>query len=321
MKKLIFCLFLFTFLDLETIYCQAIDNSTAERNMDGNRFARLQYENDFYAKTDYYYTQGIFLEVVHPLIRKFPLAKLLWKPKATEIKYGLAVEHNGYTPTDFTKSEIQPGDRPYAAAIILKTFSIATDTMHYRRISTTLSTGIIGPGAGGGEMQTAIHRKTGDDLPLGWRNQIANYPVLNYQIRVEQQIVSLGSMALLSADASARFGTLSNKVSIGAMTMLGFFNQPFTSVSNQKHKVQVYGYFHPQVNLVAYDATLQGGFLRSNSYTVLSKDVQRIVYQHHLGFVVKFFGFYAEYFRTWTTAEFSNGKTHGTGGLQIGYWF
>jgi len=224
------------------------------------------------------------------------------------------VEHNDNTPEDFTKGEKQPGDRPYAAAILLKTFSIATDTIHKRRIANTLSIGIIGTDAAGGEMQTAIHRKTGDALPLGWHHQIANYPILNYQICVEQKLLSLGSMFLLSADASARLGTLINKVTIDGMTMLGFFNQPFKSVSNQKYKVQFYGYIHPQLNLVTYDATLPGGFFRSDPYTVLSRDVQRFVYQHHLGVVVKFFGFYAEYYNTWTTAEFRNGKTHGTGG-------
>jgi len=312
---------LYFLLKTQSAFSQAIENCAAERNMDKNRSLRIQYENDFYDKTDHYYTQGIFLELIHPGIGKFPLSKLLWQPIGSEVKYGLALEHNGYTPTDFTISDIQVGDRPYAAALMLKTFSIATDPLKHRRISTTLSTGLIGPGAGGGEMQTAIHRKTGDDLPLGWHNQIANYPVINYQILIEQKLVALGPFALFSVDASCRLGTLSTKACLGGLVMLGFFNQPFQSASAQKYKTQVYGYMHPQINLVGYDATMQGGFSRSNPYTIPASDIKRLVYQQRLGVVVKLFGLYAEYFRTWTIPEFSNGKAHGTGGLQFGYWF
>ena len=313
----VFLVFIFP----QVAYCQAMDNTTVERTVNRERYARVHYENDFYTKTDYYYTQGMFVEIVHPGLKWFPLMRLILKPKQSEIKYGLALEHNGYTPMDFVQSEIQYGDRPFAATVMLKTFAIATDTTHKRRIGTTLSTGIIGPAAGGGEIQTAIHRKTGDDLPLGWHNQIANYPVLNYQVNLEQQVVALGSFALLTANVSARVGTLSDKVSAGGTLMAGFFNQPITPVSAQKRKIQLYGYIHPEVSLVGYDATMQGGFFSSNPYTIPSSDVKRIVYQHHAGVVVTLFNLYAEYFTSWTSSEFKGGKTHGTGGVQIGCYF
>jgi len=82
MNKFLFSLLECLFIQSETICGQSINNTSAERNIDKSHYARLQYENDFYAKTDYYSTQGIFLEVVHHAIKKFPLAKLLWKPQA-----------------------------------------------------------------------------------------------------------------------------------------------------------------------------------------------------------------------------------------------
>jgi hypothetical protein len=45
---------------------------------------------DFYTKTDYYYTQGMFLELVHTGIKRFILPKLLWKPAGSKIKNGIA---------------------------------------------------------------------------------------------------------------------------------------------------------------------------------------------------------------------------------------
>jgi len=321
MRNFLFYLVVFVFSTAKPSNGQAIDNTVAERNPDKNRYARVHYENDFYTKTDYYYTQGMFLEVIDPGIKRFFFSKLLWQPTVSELKNGIALEHNGYTPKDFSKPGIQFGDRPFAATLLFKTFSIATDTIKKRRISTTLSTGIIGPAAGGGEIQTGIHRKTGDAIPLGWHNQISNYPVVNYQVRVEQELLSLPSLALLSVDVMARLGTLSCKTSVGGMLMAGFFNQPYQSASAKKHKVQFYGYLHPQLNVVAYDASLQGGFFVSDPYTILTGKVKRLVFQQHAGVVVKLFGLYVEYFQSWTSPEFTEGKSHGTGGLQVGYCF
>jgi lipid A 3-O-deacylase len=119
---------------------------------------------------------------------------------------------------------------------LFKTFSIATDTIKKLRILSSLSTGIIGPAAGVGEIQTEIHKKPGDFLPLGWHNQISNYPVLNYQVRIEKKLLALGKLALLLLNAPARLGTLNSKASLGGLLMISLFNHACQSVLTKKTK-------------------------------------------------------------------------------------
>jgi len=59
---------------------QAIDNTLSFRNINGDHYFRINYENDFFTGTDRDYTQGIYLEWVNASFCHFPLMKLLWKP-------------------------------------------------------------------------------------------------------------------------------------------------------------------------------------------------------------------------------------------------
>jgi lipid A 3-O-deacylase len=91
-------------------------------------------------------------ELVLPVFEKNPTNHLFFIPKGTTTKYGLAIEHIGYTPNHYELPYIQFGDRPFAAAIMLKSFVIATDTIHKSRLTSSLSLGLIGPGTFGKEM-------------------------------------------------------------------------------------------------------------------------------------------------------------------------
>jgi lipid A 3-O-deacylase len=139
------------------IFSQAIDNTAACRNIASDRYFRIFYENDFFSGTDRDYTQGIYIEKLNPYFKKFFLTKLLWHPKFSDIKFGIAIEHDAYTPNFIAPPEIQYGDRPYAAALVLKTYLVTTDFVKAERICTSISTGIIGPAAGGEQMQRTIH--------------------------------------------------------------------------------------------------------------------------------------------------------------------
>src|SRR5271154_2284830 len=107
----------FVFIFPAFVAAQAIDNTTSFRNISSDHYFRIFYENDFFSGTDRDYTQGIYIEKVKPCLKKFPLTALLWKPKSGDVKYGLAIEHDAYTPNLISPPDIQYGDRPYAAAL------------------------------------------------------------------------------------------------------------------------------------------------------------------------------------------------------------
>lgn len=299
-----------------------MDNTVSYRNITGDKYFRINYENDFFTGSDRDYTQGILIEKVHPGIRKFFLTKILWHPANSVFKYGLALEHNAYTPTEIERYQIQYGDRPYAGVLMLKTFLIATNTLNKQRISISFNTGIIGPAAGGEQMQRTIHHWIKYKQPEGWHNQIQNDLVLNYQVNLEKEFYRVDNLFSLSGYGSARVGTLSNKISGGLNFMIGNMQSAFLMPDNRKKHFQWYFYDQIVGNAVAYDATLQGGvFNHSNVYTIPASQVSRLTLQNKFGLVLIFHQVYLEYYHTGTTEEFTTSTYHRTGGLQIGFGF
>ena len=321
--RICFFFFMLAVLQPHALFSQAIDNTLSYRNITSDHYTRINYENDFFTGTDRDYTQGIYIERVSTLFNRFLLARLLWKPQGGSSKYGIAIEDDGYTPNEIDRRAIQYGDRPYAGALFLKTFVLNTNEIRHERISSSLSTGIIGQSAGGAVMQKAIHHWIHYTQPKGWSNQIRNDIVLNYQVNYERELYSYADHVSFSVSGTARAGTLSTKGTIGASLMAGNIYSPFRSNPlRHSKKVQYYFYDSPSGNAVAYDCTLQGGiFNRTSPYTISNADINRFTFMNRFGFVLIFRHLYLEYFQSVQTPEFSNTIHHKSGGLQLGFSF
>lgn len=312
-------LWLFLLLFPSVFLGQKIDNMASFRDIKSNNYFRFNYDNDYFTSEDKDYTQGYNFELVAPVFSRNPLNHLFISPKKSEVKYGLSLEHIGFTANNIASDQIQYNDRPFAAAIMLKSFSIATDTIQKSRIVSSLNLGIIGPGAFGGDMQTAIHKATGNTIPLGWYNQIKNDVVVNYEISYERQLLNFNDFFSIQANGAIKVGTLFTNASAGLNVTLGLINTPFTAAKNHP-KFQLYIYSQPLVNVIGYDATLQGGLFNHNSvYTIKESDLERFTAQNNYGMVLQYRWLYLEYSRTIITREFAYGNPSKWGGIKIGF--
>jgi lipid A 3-O-deacylase len=303
-------------------FAQRIENASSYRNIGSERYFRINYENDFFAMSDEYYTQGLNLEIVAPAFQKFPLAKLLYQNKHLPMRAGIAIEHQGFTPSNILTGEVLQGDRPYSSSLMFKTFSIISNPYTNHRIVTQLSLGVIGPWAMGKEIQIALHEKINPDkVPEGWKNQVHNDVILNYQIDYERGLLDKRYL-LITAKGGARAGTYSTRLSSSMALMTGLFDSPFEFVNSRKRNFQVYLYAEPQINLIIFDATLQGGvFNDRNPYTLDRDEISRIVFQQNAGLVIKIKGFALEYSQTLMTKEFKTGTKHSWGSVRAALSF
>lgn len=177
---LIFALFS-TLLSLPT-FAQKVDNFSSYNKINDSSYFRFHYDNDYFTSTDENYTQGYSFEVVLNVLRKNPLNVILLNDADASQQFGLSLDHIGYTPFTIGSPDIQFGDRPFASAIMLKSFKINTNPVRKSRLISALRLGIIGPGSLGKEMQVGIHEATGNTIPLGWKNQIKNDAIVNYEV-------------------------------------------------------------------------------------------------------------------------------------------
>ncbi|MCB7482093.1 lipid A deacylase LpxR family protein [Christiangramia sediminis] len=320
MKYNLFSFVLFLLIP-SILSAQKIDNLVSFRDIASDSYFRFNYDNDYFSGTDENYTQGYSLELVAPFLEKNPVNYLFLIPENSKVKYGLTIEHIGFTAPNIGSPEIQFGDRPFAAAIMLKSFAITTDTLARSRLTSSLNLGLIGPGAFGKEMQVGIHEITGNTIPQGWRNQIRNDVVINYELAYEKQLFRAGDYVSLQSNSTARVGTLFTNASIGLNTNIGLINSAF-SVNNRKSKFQLYGYSQVLGNLIGYDATLQGGvFNKDSPYTIPAEEITRLTGQFNYGFILKTRTLYFEYSRTVLTREFDAGSPTKWGGIKIGFTF
>ncbi|WP_246277509.1 lipid A deacylase LpxR family protein [Winogradskyella ursingii] len=303
------------------LFAQKIEHTVSYRSIESESYFRFNYDNDYFAATDENYTQGYNFELVLPSLEKNPANHLFFNFDGNKTQYGLSIEHIGFTPNDYESEDIQFGDRPFAAAIMLKSFKMETHTPNKTRLSQSLSLGLIGPGAFGKEMQVGIHEITGNKVPGGWDNQIKNDVVLNYRVDFEKQLFKLENLFAFQFDASTQIGTLFTNASIGFNTQIGIMNSVFDNVKTNR-KFQFYLYGQPRVSLVGYDATLQGGLLnRDSPYTISSENIERFTAQYNYGIVLKTRTLYFEYTRSAITREFKSGASAKWGGIRIGFTF
>ena len=301
-------------------FSQLTNNSTTFRNVQEKKYFRFHYDNDYFTKTDEYYSQGITLEYVHPSVKNFLPAKLLWKPRKSALQYGITFNLFGYTPTSILSDEILFGDRPFNATITLKTFLIAADSVNRQQVSTAFSLGIMGPAALGNEIQTNIHRWTKNPIPHGWQHQIQNDIIINYQLNYEKQLLAAGKHLLLNTTAEARIGTLNNKLSAGFNFMTGRFNKRFLPAAKNKRKTEYYFYGQSRMNLIGYDASMQGGlFNRKNPYIISAGNISRFTFQADAGIIVNFKKLFLSYTQSFHTKEFRTGHYHRWGGISMGF--
>jgi hypothetical protein len=314
--KLILCFFFL--LIASFVSGQAIDNVTVYKNIDSDHYFRFSYENDYFTATDDLYTQGVNAELVSPSIGKLAVTKILLTPAGSEVKYGLAAEHDAYTPTSIRSDAILYGDRPFCAALFLKFFSIAVDSVNGNRLSSSFSVGVVGTAASGKWMQETIHKALKNNIaPLGWDNQIHNDVVLNYEVEDERQLLSTKAL-LLSSYGNVRAGTLSDKAGVGFTLMLGRFSSPFQSSASVQRRFRLYFYEQPVVSVIGYDATLQGGmFNHTSPYTISASDIQRITFQDNFGAVITIGNVNLSYYQAYLTKEFKTETYHRWGAISI----
>jgi lipid A 3-O-deacylase len=144
----------------------------------------VELDNDFFTPqgSDQHYTNGVRLEVLSRPISGKEVPE--WSRKPYDIwpaydlsamrRVGLTLGQNIYTPTDTDSRVPDPKDRPYAAWAYLGAI-LATET--YDRLDTVeLDIGMVGPAAGGRDVQNGFHELINVSKANGWESQIHNEP-------------------------------------------------------------------------------------------------------------------------------------------------
>jgi len=294
-------------LALRTPFLFKIDKTSPEI------FFTAVFDNDIFDYTDYYYTNGISLELYHPVINNSPICRILPGLKNSLNYYGLILIQNMYTPRKLEELNVCVGDRPFAAYLTISHQRISLSAVRHRRLQSELALGTIGPASLGGIAQDMIHTNT----PVGWVNQVKNDVVVNYNIRFDQGIYS-GNGIEVAVIAGGQAGTLYNNIMGGIYLEIGKVNDRYGSLfqttPHQKTfrgRIRYYFSLDAKTKLVMYDATLQGGmFNRESVYSLNAGQVKHYVFTGTASFGLGLGRYSLEAEQVFLTPEFDGSRHH-----------
>lgn len=144
---------------------------------------RVIEENDFFAaQGDRFYTQG--LQVSYESFAGPPIGPASETRSTTR----WLVAQSMYTPSDITVDTLLTHDRPYGGWLHVGHEWRRGDLDGRRTMR--LDVGVLGPHAFAAEVQTAVHKRIGADLPQGWHLQLPDRATLTALYREDHALAA-----------------------------------------------------------------------------------------------------------------------------------
>lgn len=196
-------------------------------------------ENDVIAGTDRFYTNGFQFSYLSPPETLPPLfapgeeiGRLFMRDDA-QMRWGLSLGQQIYTPTDTARVIPDPGDRPYAGYLFLSASIVGyAPARPLEGVPGDLGTlelylGVVGPSALGEQVQNNFHDLIKDNPARGWDAQLKDEPALMLIGERKWQIQTLlsepedGIGLEVSPHVAVALGNVQTYAALGATVRLG----------------------------------------------------------------------------------------------------
>jgi lipid A 3-O-deacylase len=233
-----------------------------------------QSDNDSYLGegSDKYYTDGLFFFYRHALDVK---NSTTLQNKVLGFELGQKI----FNPQGGNIVSVKQMDRPFAGYLFA---GANLNFLHKDESNLKIGAqlGIVGPASGAETAQTWVHKNFGFYTPSGWEYQIQNDVQLNLSAEYNKLLKRINFFIPdTKFDATlASYANLGNGFTgagVGALFRIGKVNQLFNSASTQStaiadknftpaNKHEFFIYYKPMINVIAYDATVQGSLLKDH---------------------------------------------------------
>ena len=167
-----------------------------------------------------------------------------------------------FTPSEKDVSEKHVNDCPYAAYFLMginkETRIPGSMTVHFLQVGV----GIIGKYSGGRQLQSLVNKITPSAVPKGWQYQTRSDALVEIRYRYEKGLIHQFNVDFLLF-GKAQVGALQNYLGAGRQIRFGRMRDYYTNLSARNEKFFAFVVLTYWNALVFYDATIQGGVIRS----------------------------------------------------------
>lgn len=278
----------------------------------------------FYGQ-DRYYTNGLMLYFRHATDQN----KL--GEKLEKFTYEITAGQKMFNPQGGNVPNRAFQDRPFAGYL----YAGASANFFYKKesiLKTSLELGTVGPRSLGEDAQKLLHRVVGFYPIEGWEYQIKNELTANASIQYTRLLHRTEQDRLdFSFEGYVNLGTTFNGAGAGILLRTGNINQLFqTAYTNSTIGTRIksaklvtseaFFYAKPQLNYVAYDATIQGSLFNDDSPVTFK--TKPVVFAQKLGFNYSNQRFTFDFGLVFKTKEVeSTAKAHQYGSISMFYRF
>jgi len=283
-------------------------------------------ENDAYLATlnDRYYTNGLFIY----FRRAMDPAK--FSDKIEKKTYEISVGQKIYTSYWGQVPKKEDQDRPFAGYL----YAGGAYSIFYKNesvLKTSAEIGTVGPNSLAQDAQRFLHKTVGFYPPAGWDYQIKNELAINLAANYSKLLYRTDDHVVdLSGQGYANLGTTFSGLGASVLFRAGRLNQLFHTayhnavIGNSKTAVlnnsEFFFYAKPQLNIVAYDATIQGSMF--NDESLVTFGVKPIVFEQQFGVNYSSKRFTIDFNIIFKTKEVKSvAKAQNYGGLSLYYRF
>ena len=255
-----------------------------------NRYLILDFENDVFTYTDYYFTNGAQISYIHPGLERIRLSRFFPDAGLTALNhYGIRLRQNMYTPINPEDTLIATEDRPFAGVLYVEYFKMSTSHLQQIRVTSSIQVGVVGKPSLASLLQQNLHEL----FPAGWKYQIKDDLLINFNFQIEKRVLRK-KFQDLRVGATVKLGTYQTEFEVSTMYKAGLlpitFNpfpntKPGTSEHSEKQK-KVLAWFFVDVNgkYNFHEATLDGGLFNHESpYTIGRNNRNRALLQLSTG--------------------------------------
>lgn len=285
-------------------------------------------DNDAYLanKQDRYYTNGLFISY------RAAANQSELKSGLNKKIYQLEIGQKIYNARSGFISDTRYIDRPIAAYLYLGgSMQWLYDSEN--SLTAGIQVGTIGPAALGRQAQEFIHRITGLYTPKGWEYQLNNEMGLNMNVAYNHFLRRSPSQKLdILLNSYANIGNTFTGMGLGFTLRAGKMN-PFLNTAynrtrigkgasgNGLKKSELFFFAKPQLDLIIYDATVQGGLFNKNK-DAITFEAKPWVLSQELGLMFSKNRFSAQFSYILKTPEIKSvAKSHRYGSIGTYYQF
>jgi len=280
-------------------------------------------DNDAYLATgqDKYYTNGIFISYRFANNQKKENSALAKQITQVELGQKMYNAQSGYIP------DMVYVDRPITAYL----YAGASKHWFYRSensLSLGVQLGTIGPNSLGRQAQELIHKIGGFYPPKGWEYQLNNEIGLNFNMAYTHFLQRSPSKKLdLSINTGANLGNTFSGLSAGFTLRTGRMNALNATAYNRSNLSdatstnEFFFFAKPQLDWVAYDASISGGLFRKDKGPITFNSKPWVLSQE-FGLVFAQKRWSAQLSYTFKTHEINSpAKAHQFGSISTYYLF